>query len=113
MIIPELLFFVRSTHSVVNMNVSTGANGNPFKAVREDSIILPFERASSTTQRKSAKSNITASSYCEGIYKQIPVLQLLNLAMCRNIFNDFDINHTNFICLFDDLIEITNTGNNM
>ena len=40
----------------VNVHVNTGANGNLIKAVREGSIILRFERAAITSQRKNAKS---------------------------------------------------------
>ena len=51
------MYFVMLTHSAVDIHVNTGANGNPIKAVRESSIILRFERATSTSQQKSAKSN--------------------------------------------------------
>ena len=53
MIIPELVYFMMLTHSAVNVHVNTGANGNPIKAVREGSVILRFERATSMSQRKS------------------------------------------------------------
>ena len=56
MIIPKVMYFVMFTHLAVNVHVNMGANGNPIKAVKEGSIIL-FKRATSTSQRKSAKSN--------------------------------------------------------
>ena len=50
-------YFVMLTHSAVNVHGNTGANGDPIKAVTEGSIILRFERAANTSQRKSVKSN--------------------------------------------------------
>ena len=52
-IIPELMYFVMLTHSAVNVHVNTGANWYPIKAVREGSIILRFETA--TSQKKSVE----------------------------------------------------------
>ena len=50
-----LMYFMIVMHSAVNVHVNTGANGNSMKAVREGSIILSFERPTSTSQRNSAK----------------------------------------------------------
>ena len=70
MIIPELVYFVMLTHSAMNIHVNTGTNGNPIKAVREGSIILRFKRATSTSQRKSAKSNQRVKSVSRpGVFK--------------------------------------------
>ena len=135
MIIPWHMYFVVLTHCTVNVHVNTRANGNRIKAVREGSVILPFEKATNTNQRKSAKSNRRVLkrisrpdvfrdrnqiiNYCEFLLRRFietnprPPVLILVATMCRNVLTALIFNHKKFICLSEDLIEIMNTGNNI